>query len=66
MQQNNRQPQRYTRREFSYSSFQHLFTLPETVDADKISANYQNGLLVVTVPKREIQQTRLSRNIEIS
>jgi HSP20 family protein len=66
VQQGNRQPQRYTRREFSYSSFERSFTLPETVDPDKISANYQNGLLIVTVPKREKQQTRLSRNIEIS
>jgi len=64
--QGKQQMQRYTRREFSYSSFQRSFTLPETVDAEKISANYQNGILTVVVPKREKQQTRLSRNIEIS
>ena len=59
-------PHRYTRREFSYSSFQRSFSLPESVDPEKISANYQNGILTVTVPKREAQQTRLSRNIDIS
>ncbi len=64
--QSNMQPSRYTWREFSYSSFQRSFTLPESVDADKISANYQNGILTVTVPKRDIQQSRLSRNIDIA
>lgn len=64
--QSSGQPPRYTQREFSYSSFQRSFTLPEGVDLDKISANYQNGLLTITVPKREKQQSRLSQNIDIS
>ena len=61
-----RQPARYTRREFSYSSFTRSFSLPETVNAENISASYQDGILTVTVPKRNQQQTRLSRNIDIS
>jgi len=60
------QPQRYTRREFSYTSFQRSFTLPESVNSEKISANYQNGILTVTVPKREEQRASLSRHIDIS
>ena len=42
---------RYTRREFNYSSFKRTFTLPEDVDADAISAAYEQGILVLTLPK---------------
>jgi HSP20 family protein len=41
----------YTRREFHQSSFKRSFTLPETVDKEKITANYENGILVVNLPK---------------
>jgi len=41
----------YTRREFSYQSFQRSFMLPENVDTDNINANYQNGVLKVVLPK---------------
>jgi HSP20 family protein len=58
-------PGRYTRREFSYTSFSRSFNQPETVSPEKITAAYENGILTVTVPKRE-QQARLSRNIIIS
>ena len=40
-------------REFAYSSFQRNFTLPKTVDAETIEARYDNGVLVLTVPKKE-------------
>lgn len=43
---------KYTRREYSYSSFSRTFTLPNTIDADKIDASYVNGELVVTLPKK--------------
>jgi len=43
----------YTRREFSYSSFKRSFTLPETVKMDKIDATYKNGILHVSIPKKE-------------
>jgi HSP20 family protein len=60
------QPGRYTRREFSYTSFQRSFTLPETVEAEGISANYQDGILLITVPKREQAQVTRTRTIDIS
>ena len=41
----------YTRREFSYSSFKRSFTLPDNVKEDSISAEYQNGILNVIIPK---------------
>jgi len=44
----------YSRKEFSYESFQRSFTLPENmVDSDKISAKYADGILYVNIPKKE-------------
>lgn len=39
--------------ETQYGSFSRSFTLPENVDAQKISARYNNGILEITVPKDE-------------
>ncbi len=43
----------YTRREYYYGSFQRSFTLPEEVEAEKISAEYVNGELKIHIPKKE-------------
>lgn len=43
----------YLRSEIRTGSFSRSFTLPDTVDADKISADYKDGLLLVTMAKRE-------------
>jgi HSP20 family protein len=43
----------YNRKEFDFNSFARSFVLPETIDADKISAEYVNGILYITVGKRE-------------
>ena len=57
---------KYSRREFSYQSFQRSFTLPEsTVDGEKISAKYVDGILHVTLPKREEMKPKPARDIEI-
>jgi HSP20 family protein len=57
---------KYTRREFSYSSFRRAFTLPESVNADSINATYENGVLHVTLPKREEALPKPKRLIEIA
>ena len=58
---------RYTRKEFSYQSFQRSFQLSkETVDADNIQAKYENGVLTLTIPKREEAKQKPARLIEIS
>ncbi|SIN98051.1 Hsp20/alpha crystallin family protein [Chitinophaga niabensis] len=44
------------RREFSFRSFSRSFTLDENVDADKINAKYDNGVLKLTLPKKEAKQ----------
>jgi HSP20 family protein len=43
----------FTRKEFGYSSFKRLFNIPETVSTDRISANYKEGILTVSLPKKE-------------
>jgi HSP20 family protein len=45
--------QKQIRREFSYRSFKRSFTLNEQVDATKIQAKYENGILKVTLSKKE-------------
>jgi HSP20 family protein len=43
----------YHRRERSYGTFARTFTLPTMVEQDKISAEYKEGVLTVTLPKKE-------------
>ncbi|AUD02338.1 Hsp20/alpha crystallin family protein [Spirosoma pollinicola] len=57
--------EKYTRREFSYSSFQRTFTLPTSINADRIQATYADGLLKIDVPKREEAKVKPPRQIEI-
>jgi HSP20 family protein len=57
----------YTRREFSYQSFQRSFELHrEVVDQDNIEARYENGMLRLTIPKKEEAKQKEPRLIEIS
>jgi HSP20 family protein len=51
--ENKEERDNYTRREFSYSSFTRSFNLPENVDENKISANYKDGVLHLSIPKTE-------------
>lgn len=57
----------YTRREFSYQSFQRAFTVPENaILSDKIEAAYNNGILEIKLPKREEVKPQPEREIKIS
>jgi HSP20 family protein len=56
----------YTRREFSFSSFKRAFTLPETIDEAKINANYEDGILRLSLPKREEALPKPKRLIDIA
>ncbi|HML16089.1 MAG TPA: Hsp20/alpha crystallin family protein [Bryobacteraceae bacterium] len=44
--------------ERSYGTFERVFTLPDTVDAEAVKADYKNGTLTVTLPKKEIAKPR--------
>jgi HSP20 family protein len=50
--------ERVHRYERSYGSFERTFALPNTVDPDKIQANYENGVLMISVPKAERARPR--------
>ncbi len=56
---------KYTRKEFSYTNFKRTFTLPENVALDKIEAVYENGILHVALPKKEINIDATAKKIEI-
>lgn len=45
--------ERYTREEYNYSSFTRSFNLPEDIQQDNITAKYQDGILYITMPKKE-------------
>ncbi len=57
----------YTRKEYSYQSFQRSFTVPETfVNGEKINAKYSDGILHITLPKRDEVKPKPAREIRIS
>ncbi len=56
----------FTRREFSFTSFKRTFSLPETVEEGAVKANYENGILTLSIPKKEEAKPKPARNIEIS
>lgn len=54
----------YLKQEYRLQSFSRSFTLDDTVDADKISAQYQNGVLHLSLPKKEGAQ-KITKSIEV-
>ncbi|MBL6963228.1 MAG: Hsp20/alpha crystallin family protein [Bacteroidetes bacterium] len=56
----------FTRREFNYSSFSRSFTLPESIDNEKIDARYEDGVLRIHLPKKEEAKVKALREIKIS
>lgn len=52
---NEEQTEKYTRKEFFHASFARTFTLPEQVNQSAIHAEYVNGILLVTMPKKELK-----------
>ena len=55
----------YHRIERSYGLFARSFTLPNTLDTEQVRADYRNGVLTVTLPKKELAKPR-SIKVEIS
>jgi HSP20 family protein len=52
------QDQGYHRIERSYGQFVRCFSIPDTVDTEKVKAEYKNGVLSVTLPKKEVAKPR--------
>jgi HSP20 family protein len=55
----------YLRREFNYQSFSRTFSLPDTIDENKIEATYKDGILHVVVAKKEGMKKRTLKTIPI-
>lgn len=56
----------YSRKEFSYQSFSRSFSLPDSADAGNIKAKYENGILMISIPKKEEAKPKPPRVIDIS
>jgi HSP20 family protein len=55
----------YIRKEFNYQAFSRSFSLPETIDENKIEANYKEGILHVVIAKREGAMKKTVKTIPI-
>lgn len=55
-----------TRKEFSYESFCRCFRLPENSKAEKIDAQYENGILKIEIPKKEITVSKPKKAIAVA
>ncbi|HZJ59196.1 MAG TPA: Hsp20/alpha crystallin family protein, partial [Chitinophagaceae bacterium] len=56
---------KYTRKEYSYSSFSRTFTLPEEVNREKIDARYEDGLLKLSLPRKEEAKKFAAKQIAV-
>jgi HSP20 family protein len=55
----------YHRVERGYGAFSRFFALPDTVDGEKVSAAYKDGVLTVTLPKKDVAKPR-SIKVEVN
>jgi HSP20 family protein len=60
------QSENYTRKEFNYNSFKRVFTLPDSANPEDIKADYTDGVLVVTIAKKEEAKKPEKKLIAIS
>ncbi len=56
---------KYTLKQFNYKNFERVFKLPENIITEDIKASYENGILKITLPKKE-EKKALKKMIEIS
>ncbi|MDR0801013.1 Hsp20/alpha crystallin family protein [Fluviicola sp.] len=61
----NEETSKYTRKEFTYSSFSRSFSLPENINSEKIDAKYSDGILRLRVPKKETTKSLPKKEITI-
>lgn len=56
---------KYTRKEYSFSSFRRSFTLPEEILKEKIEAKYEDGLLTISLPRKEEIKNLAAKHIAV-
>ena len=57
---------RFTRKEYSYSSFSRSFTLPEEINKEKIEAKYEDGVLKISMPRKVEAKMPLAKHISVN
>ena len=57
--------ERFTRKEYSYSSFSRSFTLPEEINKEKIEAKYEDGVLKISMPRKEEAKKPSAKQIAV-
>jgi HSP20 family protein len=58
--------EKFTRKEYNYSSFSRSFSIPDEVNKEKIDATYKDGILMLTLPKfQEVKKDASAKHIEI-
>jgi HSP20 family protein len=63
--QNEEKADSFVRREFNYTSFTRNFQLPKSVNGEGIAAKYENGVLIIELPKKEEVKGKPVKRIEI-
>ncbi|HTL10006.1 MAG TPA: Hsp20/alpha crystallin family protein [Chitinophagaceae bacterium] len=56
---------KFTRREYSYSSFSRSFTLPDEINKEKIEATYTDGVLHIVLPRKAEAQHSTAKHIAV-
>lgn len=56
---------KFTRKEYSYSSFSRSFTLPEEINREKIEAKYEDGILKISLPRFEAAKKPSAKHIAV-
>jgi HSP20 family protein len=55
----------FTRKEYNYSSFSRSFTLPNEINSEKIEAKYEDGVLKISLPRKEDTKKSLAKQIAV-
>ena len=56
---------KFTRKEYNYSSFSRSFTLPEEINKEKIDAKYEDGVLKISLPRKEETKKNNPKHISV-
>jgi HSP20 family protein len=56
---------KFTRKEYSYSSFSRSFSMPEEINKDKIEAKYEDGVLKISLPRKVKAEKPMAKKISI-